>query len=133
VDLGSRNGTRVNGTKVEAKGLTKGDTIVTGFATITVKEIAFPGSNGKIKARQAPARPASKPASARLSPATGQGSGRIKVHRGPREMPLGLLDYLLILVILGLILYILGVLFFALKERGLPVGPAEENGTTLGR
>ena len=143
VDLGSRNGTRVNGKKVETKDLEKGDSIVTGFATITVKEIAFADANGKMRA-SAPTKAAHRPGSQRLGavPPKGglkagakmvEGSGRIKIHRGPKEMPLGLLDYLLILVILGLILYILGVLFFALKEKGLPTGTTKAYGHFLRR
>lgn len=144
VDMGSSNGTRVNGKKIEAKELAKGDTIVTGFATITVKEIAFPGKDGTFRSKSAPAapaRPSKKPAASKPKPSVPvksakparpaaapavEGSGRIKVHRGPREMPMGLLDYLLVLVILGLILYILGVLFYAVKERGIPAGPSAE-------
>ena len=132
VDLGSRNGTKVNGTKVETKDLLKGDSIVTGFATITVKEVAFAGKDGKLQTKSAPAKPVPRPAVVRPVRNV-EGSGRIKVHRGPKEMPMGFLDYLLILVILGLILYILGVLFFALKEKGLPGGTTEENENVLQR
>jgi len=135
VDLGSRNGTKVNGRTVDAQELTKGDRIVTGNATIIVKEIAFPGKttvpSGSARPKPAaPARPA--PRAAAPSPAVEKkaaaGSARVSVPRRPREMPMGLLDYLLVLVILLLILYIVGVLFFVVKERIAPSGPAPGEG-----
>jgi hypothetical protein len=119
VDLGSRNGTQVNNRKIEAQPLQKGDRISTGEATLVVNDIAFgpqPKGGGA-----APAQPGgtavtvAKPLAARKR----VGAGGITVRRGPREMPMGLLDWLLVLIIILLIIYIGGVFVFAAKSKGI--------------
>ncbi len=133
VDLGSKNGTRVNGKPVEAQTLAKGDKIVTGEATIVVLDIAFAQqaaqSGGNVQPAKATASGRKKAASAAASapappkPPASQmvkdkkGAGGINIHRGPREMPMGIFDYILVVVIIILFLYIAGILFFALKHR----------------
>jgi predicted component of type VI protein secretion system len=141
VDLGSSNGTRVNGEKVDSKEIKKGDKINTGHATIVVKEIGWADQTTKPSIGTAATKPAAAaaaaPAAARPRPvpsgaaAASERNGPIKIHRGPREMPMGLLDYILILVIILLVLYIAGVLLTVLKEKfvtdiKLPISTKDE-------
>lgn len=116
VDLGSKNGTLLNGKKIQTSVLQKGDRIVTGEATLMVKEVSFPGQAASATGGPAPAAPAvprAKPANKRV------GAGGITVRRGPRTMPYGLFDYLLVLVILALALYSGAVVLKILQKKGV--------------
>jgi hypothetical protein len=118
IDLGSKNGTLLNGQKAETADLQRGDRIVTGEATIVVSEIALapvvPAAVPGAPATGAPAVPAvARPAQAKVV-----GAGGITIRRGPREMPYGLLDYLLVLIIIGLILYCGAVVFRIAQQNG---------------
>ncbi|MFC1582444.1 FHA domain-containing protein [Planctomycetota bacterium] len=117
VDLGSRNGTQLNGKKISAQALQKGDRIVTGEATIIVNEI---GAGRPVETAPAAAPAAGvKPAVPAVAARTRVGAGGITIRRGPREMPPGLLDYVLWLIILLLAAYIAGVVWMVASKKGL--------------
>ncbi|MFH1708123.1 MAG: FHA domain-containing protein [Planctomycetota bacterium] len=122
IDLGSKNGTLLNGQKAETADLQRGDRIVTGEATIVVSEIALtpaaPAVAAAVPGAPAAGAPAA-PAVARPAQSKVMGAGGITIRRGPREMPYGLLDYLLVLIIIGLILYSGAVIFTIAKQKGV--------------
>lgn len=113
VDLASKNGTTLNGKKIDACDIQKGDTIATGEATLYVNEVIL----SSVSKEAVPAVPKVVPQRTRV------GAGGIKIRRGPREMPMGLLDYILVIIIFGLIVYAGGVIVFVLKGKNSAGNP----------